>query len=408
MSCPTAKSWFVPHEIWDLSQEDYVFCNQHVLITKHLMTDMMEHVSCEECNKCCGKKLQTYFDYLEHGPRWLFDAYRGGEIIYMDSNEKDISHRQHLIEMRAKEKPLEAEDMSRTPRETLRKYLGGIKLSINSDADSDADSDEAEDGADEVRWGEMSAILDYGYLGPHTIDCVITQKTPVEKQNMLTWFSGQNGLKYIRPSMLFIGAIWNVLLTPGQPTSGLACAYDFMKDLIIVKTITYESGKHPLATPWLTTESEDGFHFCTAPKDTLQVMKEAEVRKGPEDTAFWLHVILLGFVGKWVLRHGEALGLSIQHREDLTEHLAKIRTDLENAPLPSYEKCKPVEKSKAIAAVEDLLFDLKCGESRIRDVAVMAKEAGMAVTAEALAKNFERSLADMKRIAEHPEKPSAN
>jgi len=137
-------------------------------------------------------------------------------------------------------------------------------------------------------------------------------------------------------------------------------------------------------------------------------MKKAEARKGPEDTAFWLHVILLALVGKWVLRHGEALGLSIQHREDLTEHLAKIRTDLENAPLPSYEKCKPVEKSKAIAAVEDLLFDLKCGESRIRDVAVMAKEAGMAVTAEALAKNFERSLADMKRIAEHPEKPSAN
>lgn len=404
MSCPTAKSWFVPHEIWDLSQEDYVFCNQHVLITERLMTDMMEHASCEECNKCPGKKLQTYFDYLEHGPRWLLDGYRGGEVIYMDSNEKNASHRQHLIEMRVKEKPLEAEDMSRTPRGTLREYLGALKFPI----DPNVDLDDAEDTADEVRRREVSDIYEYGYLGPHTIDCVITQKTPVEKKNMLTWLGGQNGFKYIRPSMLFMGAIWNVLLTPGQPTSGLACAYDFMKDLIIVKTITYETGKHPLATPWSTNDSEDGFYLCTAPKDLVKEMKKAEARKGPEDTAFWLHVILLALVGKWVLRHGEALGLSIQHREDLTEHLAKIRTDLENAPLPSYEKCKPVEKSKAIAAVEDLLFDLKCGESRIRDVAVMAKEAGMAVTAEALAKNFERSLADMKRIAEHPEKPSAN
>jgi len=266
MSCPTAKSWFVPHEIWDLSQEDYVFCNQHVLITERLMNDMMEHVSCEECNKCSGKELQTYFDYLQHGPRWLLDGYRGGEVIYMDSNEKDASHKQHLIEMRAKEKPLKAEDMSRTPRGTLREYLGALKFPI----DPNVDSDDAEDAADEVCWREMSDIYEYGYLGPHTIDFVITQKTPVEKKNMLTWLSGQNGFKYIRPSMLFIGAIWNVLLTPGQPTSGLACAYDFMKDLIIVKTITYETGKHHLQLRGPPTTAKMAFIFAQRQKTSLR------------------------------------------------------------------------------------------------------------------------------------------
>ncbi|MCJ1243657.1 hypothetical protein MMC30_000854 [Trapelia coarctata] len=396
MSCPTAKSWFVPDEVYDLTQEDYVFCNQDARVTGRAITDMMEHVNCEECKECLGKEIKTYFDYLQHGPRWLFDKDRGGKIIYMDSNEKDKTHRQHLFEMRAKEKRLEAGDILRTAHGTLSKYLGNIKLSKDEMA------------AGSVRSGEMADLSEYMYLGPHTIDCVITQKTPEEKKIILTYMSGQAGLNYIRPTILFIGAIWNVLLTPGQPTPGLAFAYDFLKDVIIVKTITYESGKHPLATPWPTKKNEDGFYLCTRPKDILQVMKSAEARKGLQDTAFWFHVILLGLVGKWVLRHGKALGMSTQGREDLTKHLDIIKADLEKAPLPSFEKRIPVEKNEVIEALEGLLFDLQCGEGRVREVAVMAKEAGMAATAESLAKDFEKSVADMKRLIEHPEKPSVN
>ena len=398
MSCPTAKSWFAPDEVYNLTWEDYVFCNQDVIAIKRLTTDMMEHMNCEECNNCDCKALKTYFDYLQYGTRWLFDSNGGGLIIYMDSNENDANHKQHLIEMRAKETPEETTDMSRMARHTLREYLRMLKLPTDSDTDSYA--------GDDVRWSEICNLSEYGYLGPHIIDCVVTQKRPEEKQNMLTWMSGQTGLKYIRPTMLFIGVLWNALSTSSQPTPGLTCAYDLMKNLIIVKTITYESGKHPLATLWPTEKSEDGFYLGATPKDFPQIMKDAEARKGPEDTAFWLHVILLGFIGRWGLRHSEALGLSAQECEDLTKHLELIQTDLEKAPLPSYEKPKPVEKTEVAQALEDLLFDLQFGEGRIRDVAVMAKEAGMVATAEALAENFARSVADMKRIIEHPEKPS--
>jgi hypothetical protein len=387
MSCPTAESWSVPDEVYDLTKEDYVFCNQDALAVERSIADMMEHANCEECKECGDPKLKTYFHYLQYGPHWFVDHYRGGLVLYMDANEKDASHKQYLMEMMAKENLSEAVEISQIPRQTLREYLD---TQMNHPFGP----------------SEMFPMYQHGYLGPATIDCIITQKTTEAKKDMLTWVSDQNGLKYVRPTMVFIGAVWDVLSTPGPPTPGLAFAYDFINDVIIVKTITYESGKHPLATPWPTTKGEDGFYLCIAPKEIIQEIKNAEERKGSEDTAFWLHVIILGLVGKWVLGHGEALGVSDDLREDLTKQLAVIRTDLEKTELPSYEKRKPAQKNGVSEALEILLYDLERNEDRVRDVALMAKEAGMVATAETLAKDFERTRADLKRIVEHPEKPS--
>jgi len=395
MSCATAESWSVPDEVYDLTKEDHVFCNQNALEVERFIADMMEHANCEECEECCDLKLKTYFDYLQYGPHWFLDGNRGGPVIYMDANEKDAGHIQHLMDMRAKENRSEAVDMSQTPRKMLMEYLS-TKMSHLC---------EPEKIGDMFSW-EMYRMSQHGYLGPAAIDCIITQKTPEAKTDMLTWVSAQNVFKYVRPTMVFIGAVWDVLSTPGQPTPGLALAYDFMKDVIIVKTITYESGKHPLATPWPTTKGEDGFYLCIAPKAIIQEIKNAEERKGSEDTASWLHLIILGLIGKWVWKHSEALGMSNDLREDLTKQLAVIKTVLEKTELPSYEKRKPAEKKYVIEALDDLLFDLQRNEDRVRDVALMAKEAGMVATAETLAKDFERTRADLKRIIEHPEKTS--
>lgn len=397
MSCPTAESWFVPDRVYDLNMEDYVFCNQDVLQVKIWISDMMEHLNCEECN---DPKLETYFDYLRYGPRWSCDKYGGGELIYTDADEKDTSHRQHTIQLRAKENPLEQAE--KEPSILLKELVELLKEKDNVSGPSYPPQ-----ALEDIFRDEIADIYRTGYLRYDYINFIISHKTTEAKKDLLAFMSGQAGSAYIRPTMVFIGAMWDILSTPGQPTPGLAIAYDFLQDVIIVKEITYESGKHPLATPWPTKDGEPGFYLCKAPKTILQAMRDADVRKGSDSTTtFWLHLVILHLVGKWVLRHGEAMGMSSEDSEDLARQLGVIEIDLEKTSLPSRQEPKPTKKLAVVRSLEAFLYNLQFSESWLRDLAVMAKNAGMVATAETIARNFDRTLQDMKGIIEHPEKPT--
>ena len=160
-------------------------------------------------------------------------------LIFADFGREDSDHKHRILDAQTKSKPrkeLPAEiKEAEKPliehyraRETMKAENNRTSHDINQQSSLISNLTDSEILSKVARHG--------GYISWDIVDIFIRQESAEVKKAMLTVLSGQSHLENPRPVMLFFGGLLDTLSIPQKPKTGIVCAYDFVKDMIIIKT----------------------------------------------------------------------------------------------------------------------------------------------------------------------------
>ncbi|MCJ1243656.1 hypothetical protein MMC30_000853 [Trapelia coarctata] len=342
MSCLAKETWLAPDDEYSVSNEDYVFCCQReTTIKQYISSKSQEHGLSE-------------LDYAERGPRWLWGgklldgAHVGaGVLTFADVHVEDAFDVQRIREAQAKLKPLR--ELPTDVKEAEQRLIEHYRARESMKTDNRQTSHDATQHSSTIKPLTDSELLRNvirhgGYLSWDIIDLVIRQESPKVKEAMLTVLSGQSYMQNPRPVMLFLGGIRDILSSQQKSNIGVVCAYDFMKDAIIIKAYDGGSLEHPLARSWYHSDMEGGFFLSRSPKEFLEalvVSKHDGVffrcgRPNAGDIRRWLNIIAASLVGGWLQLHGEALGVPYTTLQPLSCMLGLSKIDSKFTELPIY------------------------------------------------------------------------
>ncbi|MCJ1439273.1 hypothetical protein MMC27_008665 [Xylographa pallens] len=387
MSCPTAQRWFVSNDEFETANEDYVFCNARAEVIKE------EAAYFDDLYWDCSDVPKNFYE--EAKLRWLnffpsFDF--GGRLMFADAHLQDPKDWHGILQARSKKPFLEElpEDIMKAKDalcETLRPHV------VPPESDGGPSKDEFET--------ILEARYRYGAIDSDAVRYLIKKRGTPEQEATLMFLSGQGRMPEKRPVLLFIGAIVDTWTSTAQRKAGVAYAYDFQKDTVIIKSFTYSKGQHPFTKSWFKKESEDSYYLQQPISDLAA--SNLTPNEDQDDLQRACFVDLTKYLGgRWVGYYHHEFKLSNDVIVSLSDKLKSLKKHLcaMNALEPkSQEDAAPY----IVFEFDEMRRRFLREEDITREVALEAKDNGQTIAAENMAKFFERSIRDLQKLADHPE-----
>ncbi|MCJ1228973.1 hypothetical protein MMC12_005637 [Toensbergia leucococca] len=405
MSSSTAIRWFVPDSEFDLSVEDYAVAGAFTCDIRACISDQdtLDH----------HPQRTTYYDIVSGAGtgRGCYAFGRWGTLIYADVDENDPNHKEEIYNVRAKELPLQEEDIKMV--ELKKKFQLAIDALDLTDDQEIREHNEWVKEHDALITERATRPIATPWLNPDQIDYLMGLVNQEEQRDLLSALSGQSKIKTQHPVMMLVN-----MINKGQNfeigvTEGWVVAYDFAKDLLFIKPFVSTKDHHPLGGKWQVEPNDDGVSIC--PTVPGMFMKNLiELAEGPEDKdqAHSFRMAIHVIVAKWVQEHWTALsGISgSDHGELLTDELKSssaaaikmMKKQLKETPFPSKEKAPPAKEP--IWEIEAMQTWLEDHEPEMRYTTVKLKDKGKENVAENIAKLYEEMLKALESFNEDPEK----
>lgn len=400
----TADRWFVPNKLYYLLTNDYALVRRSTASVHEdlLETDMVRTRIIDE-----EATFMDEYDRLRFEPCYEFALH--GRLVYADVDDEDPAHKEKVYEQWAKETPLE-EDSEKTAeiKKELIKTCGEAWFPKNEDPENDEESMSQEE---RERWTQrdLKILARQGLLEPPICSLLLTAKTVQDKEEILNIMSGQTRHPIKRPVFALVDMIDSHQSTEVGQTEGWVIAYDFIKELLVIKPFVSKKGKHPLGEKWYGDVAQDGVSFCGTLQEFAKAYAEFGNTVDPGNKDHGFRMLVQTVAARWIDIFGTDLvaAYGIEFQTDLlavNEAIAKILKAMEKIKFPAVQK-----NEKPGYEIEPLLWlqsVIETEEAGIRDAAVDAKERGEEKVAQDAAKLYESVLKQIKdfndSIAEMP------
>lgn len=335
-------------------------------------------------------QYHNFYEYMRYGPRWFLEATCGNAIlIYADVNRANPEHKVAVYNLEAQKPWLEKEE-----KDTEEATKGLIKFARGTFFHQVVDVDQWTD--DELKAETMSYIREM--FSEKVVDYIISLNGSKAKAETLRILSGQKLYRKTRPVMILIKMLGNM------DAGGWAIGYDFVKDLITVKSFDTKEGQHPLDESWAEKPPGDDMYHCASPHDFAKKLV-SEFASEVTGTREGFGLTVSYQAGKWIRNHQKELGLPEELSVNLQKALATIKTELKKKVFPNPEILelpkRNVVQMEWVAQRDRILQD----EDDYRDLAIQAKEDGFEASANNLAKYFERTVKELGQFVKDPEMP---
>ncbi|KAL9113028.1 MAG: hypothetical protein Q9187_007681 [Circinaria calcarea] len=385
MSCPTANRWFVPDEEYYYLTGDYVFVHKSANAIQALGHRY-------GMPKGYPMEYKTFYEYMRYAPRWFLQAtYGRGALIYTDVNRAKPEHKAAVYDLEAQKPWLEeGEKETEGAREGLMTFARDSLFHLSVGVEEWTDSDLMAEIIGYIQKMGVSDIL---------VEYIIKLKDTKAKTETLRILSGQKLHRKPRPVMILIKMFGNM-----DHNGGWVVAYDFIQNVIVIKSFESKDGEHPLDEAWYEKPPRDDIYHSTSPHDFAKTLVLEFASEAPEHrTGFSLAVSYQA--GKWIRKHEQELEVPEELSVDLQKALDCMKLELKKEVFPNPEILEPprrnVVQMEWVAQRDRLLQD----EDDYRDLAIEAKEDGFETSANNLAKYFERSVNELAQFVKDPEIP---
>ena len=395
MSSQTAARWFVPDDEYYRGTDDYLFCLQGSGEVKSLFRRLEDRDDLPEDNL-------TVYEYMKSWGLWYSNKGGNGCLIYADAKDRDIKERENFIRARAKIPLLDElpEDLQEVDKQLIKWVYKNEMEDLTSQEDSEDLSAEEKSIARHI----IKRQTGRGFICSNLIDYVVMQDDSRIRTDLLTLLSGQGYIQTPRPTILLIAVVDDVFTAPGPRQKGVVTAYDMVKEVFITRSYAFDRNQYVFAESWSSKDSEDGFYACDTAKSFVSGLPAPDSVATADKSAL-LKFYIQRMVCKWLQKHKEVFKFSEENVTRLQKHAAAVKEFLKSQKVPALEQHVLAEKSDVIMDLSALLEQVELMEDHLRDMAVRAKEDGLATTADNLAKHFDKTVRDLTQMVEHPELP---
>lgn len=403
----TADRWFVPDHEYFKSIRDYAVIGWSA-------TDVRDCLDLKDKSRLHFTDEDATF-MTEYDPPdvWdlqvierLYNFGHPGRLLYADVDDKDPAHKAKVYGEIAKEIPIEEKNEKTT--EVMKQLVKKLAPIWYKQKDVPEDQKEsAQEENERKALNRLEGLIEKELVTPRIASCILTAKTVEEKKEILNLFSGQTSHRTKRPVLSLISMI-DRKTTEMDKTVGWVTAYDFIKDLLLIKPFVSKAGKHPLAEKWYGDVAQDGVSFCSTPQDFtkayIQWEKTVDAGKANEHDGYKMMVHTRA--AEWIYHLGiifETVYGSEFHADHLAlkEAIAKIKEAMEQLKFPIVEKDETDRKFDFLP-MRCLLDELESDESWIRGTALEAREKGEEKIAQNAAKLYESIHEQIKAFIENP------
>ncbi|MCJ1293258.1 hypothetical protein MMC34_004812 [Xylographa carneopallida] len=249
----------------------------------------------------------------------------------------------------------------------------------------------------------LGARYRHGAIDREVVGYLIEKRGTPDQEAALMFLSGQGRMPEKRPVLLFIGAIVDTWTSTAERKAGVACAYDFKKDAVIIKSFAYSKGQHPFTKSWFEKGSDDGYYLQQPINDlAVSTLNPNEDKDDVQRARFVDFAKYLA--GKWAWLYFHEFGQSEDVIVSMRERLMSLKQHL--CAMEALEvKSQDEEKPYIVLEFDEMRRRLIRDEEVLREVALEAKNAGQTVAAENMARFFERDLRDLEQLVDHPDEP---
>ena len=387
MSCSTAKRWFSSdHEYFTLT-EDYALVRRSATSVEAQLASVNSGVEAHADTP----PTRNYDDFDFNRPQYFSAGLHpsAGILIYADVNAKDPNHKKQIYEVEAKiprleERPSKLDSAAKALAQTLRKNRypclhGPRDERILERTQSDIQNEE-------------------GFVSEDVIHSIIELEDKALVRDALTILSCQGSRKNPRPVMLLIDIVHDPTSTADGPRKGLAIAYSFTEDKIIIKSFNCTPAEHPLGQSWSAKNSQDDFYLSDSVATFLDNLITSPI--GDQNP---LYLLAKRIAGVWIKLNHEAWMLSEEKMSKLDASLKSMRKNLSETPFPKIERAIPSAEAETTDELRGFLEDFRLSEVELRDYAVHAQQAGLTARANSIAKFYEVSEMALVELVDNPE-----
>ena len=394
MPCPTARRWFVPDEEYYLVSEDYTVVDKCAYIIQTLTYRFTT------ANDDPTTEYDNYNDYMRYHPRWFLEITHGNAaLVYADVNRANPEHKATVHDINTQKPWLETEE-----KETEEAGKGPIKfVRDNLFHESDDATVDVYKYNDEEAMAETMSFIRHVGVPDQLINYIISLKDANAKLETLRILSGQKLHRKPRPVMILINMLGNM-----DQDGGWCIGYDFVRNLLIIKSFNIKEDQHPLDKSWFKKPPRDDLYYSASPHDFTKalVLELSSDRTGDREG---FNLVVSYLAGKWIRSCKNELEISEELCADLQKALDAMKTELKEEQFPKMGNESEIPERVKINVVQrdwvvqrhGLLED----EDVSRDLAIRAKEDGFDISANNLAKYFERTVKELEAFAKDPEVP---
>ena len=400
----TADRWFVSDRQYHLSTNDYALVRRS---TASVHEDLLETDMIRTRVIDTEATFRDEYDQIKFEPCYEFALH--GRLVYADVDDEDPAHKEKVFDQGVKETPIE-EDSEKTAdtKKELIKVCGEAWYSKDDDSENDEESMSQEE---RERWTQrdLKMLIRQGLIEPPICSLLLTAKTVEDKEEILSIVSGQSKRPIKRPVLVLVDMIDSKQNAEVGQTEGWVIAYDFVKELLVIKPFISKKGKHPLGEKWYGDVAQDGVSFCGTLKEFAKTYAEFGNTVDPANKDDGFRMLVQTVAARWIDFFGKDLvaAYGTEFQPDLLavkEANEKILKAMENIKFPTVQK-----NEKPGYEIEPLLWlqsVIETEEAGIRDAAVDAKEKEEEKVAQDAAKLYESVLKQIKdfndSIAEMP------
>lgn len=390
----TADRWFVSDKQYHLSTNDYALVRRS---TASVHEDLLETDMIRTRIIDTEATFRDEYDQLKFEPCYEFALH--GRLVYADVDDQDPAHKEKVFDQGVKETPIE-EDSEKTAeiKKELIKVCGEAWYSKDDDSENDEESMSQEE-REQWTQRDLKMLIRQGLIEPPICSLLLTAKTVEDKEEILSIVSGQSKRPIKRPVLVLVDMIDSKQNAEVGQTEGWVIAYDFVKELLVIKPFISKKGKHPLGEKWYGDVAQDGVSFCGTLKEFAKTYAEFGNTVDPANKDDGFRMLVQTVAARWIDFFGKDLvaAYGTEFQPDLLavkEANEKILKAMENIKFPTVQK-----NEKPGYEIEPLLWlqsVIETEEAGIRDAAVDAKEKGEEKVAQDAAKLYESVLKQIK------------
>ncbi|MCJ1287789.1 hypothetical protein MMC26_007141 [Xylographa opegraphella] len=375
MSCATAQRWFVSDHEFKAANEDIVFCNDSEELIKH-------EIAWYDAIFLGGSYTpDSYHQEAIEKPNGLFyNPDFEGRLMYGDAHLHDSEEWRNILRERSKEPHLKIlpENMPKLKKEFFEAFTQRLLLPAGSNKYLSTEEYKR----------IVNAALGSGGIDKDACDYLIKTSGTSDQEVILAFLSGQEDLPEKRPVLLFLGATVDTQKSTAQRKVGLAYAYGFRSQALIMKTFAYSKGEHPFARSWYETESIDGYYLKQQMGDFID--RDLKLDNDQSDSQHAHLVKLTTYLAlRWIKRCANLFELSAEEEICVDSKMKRLEEHLRAKPAL---KVAPQENTtpSAVLAYLEMRRLILTNEQLLREAALEEKNIGRTIAAENIAKYFER------------------
>ena len=387
MSCSTATRWFAPNHEYFALTEDYALVRRSAALVEAQLAWVDSYVE----GPADARLFETYDDFDFNRPQYFSAGLypSAGLLIYADVNAKDPNHKKQLYEVEAKiprliEQPSKLTAAAKALVQALRKTRNPRFHVLSDDHILGRIQRDIQEGE--------------GFVSDDVIRSIIQLEDTILARDVLTVLSCQGCCKNPRPVMLLIDIVHDPTSTPERPRKGLAIAYSFTEDKIIIKSFNCTRAEHPLGQSWSAKDSEDDFYLSESVATFLDNLTTSSTKNQNP-----LHLVAKRIAGVWIKLNHEAWKLSEEKMSRLDASLESLHKTLSETPFPKFERVAPPAHAESTEELRGFLEDFRLSEVELRTIAVHAKQAGLTARANNIAKFYEVFEKALGELVDNPE-----